>query len=225
MGRSLLVSVLVLFWWAGAGCGDNAASPYAGMKYCQDMAGTFHFQVYVPPWKYRREYRCVDGNFKDCNRWEPTGRYVFVVTDVPYVSYDSEIVDLLSVEFSAGIDAWTALQAKLSEIRADDRAVLQPRDGGGDYAEVTTDSGLSGSDILWTQVREHDGTSFEWYRREVFFDADGGVFHLEMYSVEKLDRPDFDALIESFTPGPAPDGGSHCQCIDDLADPPSPCVE
>ncbi len=214
------------FWLAVMGsCGDVVQSWGAddAMSYCQDMAGTYHFQVFAPPWKYRREYECTDGDFKNCNHWEPTGRYVFVVTDVPYVSYDSEIVDLLRVEFLSGKDALKALDERLSEIHADDRAEVLPQDGE-EYSQTETKTGLFGYQIFWRQMREHDGDSFKWYRRDVYLDGDRGAFHLEMFSVGSLDRPDFNALVASFAQGPAPDQGTSCRCMDELADPPTLCV-
>jgi len=221
--RFILLSILALTGAASAACNEaNGANPYAGMATCQDMAANFHFKVFVPPWKYRREYKCVDGDFKDCKQWSPTGRYVFVVTDVPFVSFDSEMIDSLTVEALSG-DALTATQQKIAEIQADSTATLENKGKDNPYRTWTTDAGKTVYDVFWKQERVFDRKSYTWSRRDAYIAGTGHGYHLEFFSIYDIDRSDFKSLIASFEKGPAPGGSPKCVCLDDHLDPPQPC--
>lgn len=217
----LLVATLVtgVGGVVAGGCGDvNLRDGRAGLSYCQDKAGRYHFQAWVPPWKHSKEYRCTQMEGRHCvGAWQPTGRYVFVVSDIPFVNLDSEIVTLLSVELTSGDTAQNVQQVIIdkaigqagSDARfQDDQAYPRSLDFGPE--------GLTGHDVLWRQERSFEGRSYDWYRRDVFLRGAGGtVYHLEMYSIGPLDRPEFDALIATFREGPAPDGAPDCACRDE----------
>ena len=91
-----------------AACGDvNIRDGMtAGYESCQSYDSQFHFKVLIPPWKYNKEYRCSQCTDGICTGlWNPTGRYVWVVSDVPFVNYDSEIITSMDVEYVTGSTA------------------------------------------------------------------------------------------------------------------------
>jgi hypothetical protein len=203
-----------------AACGDvnMRDGSQAWSAYCQDRSGSYHFKAQVPPWTFNKEYRCTQMQGRSCvGTWQATGRYVFVVSDIPFVNLDSEIVTLLSVEILSGATA------NLAQRLIIDKNIGQ----GGSDAEFYDDQSypraideeppaLSGHDVLWRQNREFEGRSYKWYRRDVFLQAPGSrVYHLELYSIGSMDKPEFDAIIESFREGAAPDGAPDCQCRDE----------
>jgi len=224
--QSMRLALLAMFATVGLSaitCNEsNGSKPYAGMAFCQDMGASYHFKVFVPPWKYRREYKCTDGDFKDCKQWSPTGRFIFVVTDVPFVSFDSEMIDSLTVE-ALSTNALTATQQKIAEIQADDTATLEDKGKDTSYRTWTTDAGKMVYDVFWKQDRAFDNKVYTWSRRDVFIAGSGHTFHLEFFSIHDMDRPDFKSLIASFDEGPAPDGSPKCICMDDHLDPQQPC--
>jgi hypothetical protein len=210
---------------AGVGCGkvDGAKGGTTGMSTCQDLAGTYHFDVFVPPWKYVKEYRCDDGDFRNCNLWTATGRYVFVVSDAPFVSFDSEIITSLTVEALDG-NALSLLNARISEIAADADAELVPASPDRDYRELETVSGYPVFDIAWRQQRTFESKNYYWHRRDSYIQTSAGrTYHLEFFSLYTLWQPEFDVLVTSFDLGPAPDDAPHCRCVDERVSPPEPC--
>ncbi len=203
-----------------ASCGDFdiRQSSLAGASYCQNQGEQFHFQVLAPPWKYNKEYKCTEMSGRNCvGEWRPTGRYVWVVSDIPFVNLDSEIVTLLNVEITSG-NTKTLVNNVII-----DKSIGQP----GSNAAFETEEAfpreltfaspaLTGHDVLWRQERSFEGRSYNWYRRDVFLKGDTGrVYHLEFYSIGSLDKPEFDAVIESFREGAAPDGAPNCTCRDE----------
>jgi hypothetical protein len=204
----------------GAGCGDInlREEGMPGAVYCQDLDETYHFEVLVPPWKFNKEYKCTDMEGRECvGSWLPTGRYVFVVSDIPFVNLDSEIVTLLNVEVTSG-DTGNKVQQVII-----DKDIGQP---GSDAVFVDdqeyprpvelAEPALSGHDVLWRQKRSFEGRSYNWYRRDVFLRGAGSrVYHLQFYSIGSLDKPEFNALLRSFREGPAPDGAPDCPCLDE----------
>jgi hypothetical protein len=207
------------------GCGelDGGKGGDVGMSTCQDIRGRYHFSVFVPPWKYVREYRCEDGDFRNCNSWSPTGRYVFVVSDAPFVSFDSEIITSLTVEELHGSAANLA-ESRIREVEADQEAELIPASEDQDYRQLETKGGYSVYDIGWRQQRSFEGKDYKWYRRDSYVQVESNrVFHMEFFSLFSLWLPEFDVLVESFELGPAPDEGERCQCRDEHVSPPEPC--
>jgi hypothetical protein len=194
----------------------------AGYATCQDIGGQFHFKVLIPPWKYNKEYRCsqwVDG---ECvGQWNPTGRYVFVVSDVPFINYDSEIITSMDVEIVTLPSGGTsALVQNLINTEAVGQTGSNATFYGAstDYPRAVLGSteSLEGHELLWRQQRSFQGNDFNWYRRDTFLRGAGGrVYHLKFFSIESLDKPEFEALISSFREYGAEDGAPHCQCKDE----------
>ena len=214
--------------WAGtallvlaSACGANGRQPQAGTTWCQDRGGDFHFLARVPPLKYRAEYKCVDGDYQHCNEWQPTGRYVFVVTDVPFINWETELVTILYVEKEAE-RADAAAQDQLQDILNNDKATLL--DSEEPIRQGETKSGLAFQEIFWQETRGTK-TRYDWRRRDVFIQGSAGSYHLAFLSVYSLDRPDIDEIIESFQEGPAPDEGQGCPCLDEHAGEAVPCGE
>ncbi len=189
-----------------------------GTSYCEDIDGSYHFRVQIPPWKYNKEYKCSSVVDRQCvGTWSPTGRHVFVVSDIPFVNYDSEIVTILNVELTSGDPRGLARQLIVGESIgvAGSKAKFF---GDGEYpTEVTQpEPALSGWEVIWRQEREFEGTSYDWHRRDVFLKGAGGrVYHLELYSIDSLANPEFDAIVASFREGPSPDGAPSCTCRDE----------
>ena len=222
-GRHWLALVLAGLAVLGSGlssCGQDAEAPGAGTTWCQDLDGTFHFRARVPPLKYRAEYQCTQGDYMSCLHWEPTGRYVFVVTDLPFVNWETELVSILYVEEEAGTAEALAAE-ELGEIRSNDKASLADPDDPIRMGE--TDSGAPYYEIFWSEVRGKEPKTYEWSRRDVFIQAGARVFHLSFLSVYGLDRPDFDEIVTTFQAGPAPDGGEDCPCLDEHPGEAVPC--
>lgn len=220
LNRTLFSALTALTIVSLGACGDFDVRDgiLAGAAYCEDMSSTYHFRTHVPPWKYNKEYKCSSMQNHQCvGTWQPTGRYVFVVSDIPFVNYDSEIVSMLNVEVTSG-DPKSLAQALIAEENigaATSKSVFYENT---DYpAEITfPEPGLFGWEVLWRQEREFEGTSYNWHRRDVFLRGTGNrVFHLELYSIDFLDKPEFDAMIGSFREGPSPDGAPDCQCRDE----------
>jgi hypothetical protein len=218
MKRTTLAALAALL--ALGACGDFNIRDgiLAGASYCEDMGGAYHFRTHTPPWKYNKEYRCTSVVNRQCvGTWQATGRYVFVVSDIPFVNYDSEIVTMMHVEVTAGNPKTLAQQLIATEHigQTDSKSRFF---GEIEYpADITFDApGLSGWEVLWRQEREFEGISYNWYRRDVFLQGDGSrVFHLELYSIDTLDKPEFDAMIGSFRAGASPDGAPDCVCRDE----------
>ncbi len=201
-------------------CGDIdlREGGLSGAAYCQDRGGNYHFEVLIPPWKHNKEYKCTELDGRECvGTWQPTGRYVFVVSDIPFVNLDSEIVTLLHVQITSGdtqrnvqeviIDKDIG-QAGSDAVFVDDQEYPRPLE--------LAEPGLSGHEVLWRQERSFEGRSYNWYRRDVFLQGAGSrVYHLQFYSIGSLDKPEFDALLSSFREGPAPDGAPDCTCVDE----------
>ena len=207
-----------------SGCGDvNIRDGMtAGYSTCQDIQRQFYFQVRVPPWKYNKEYRCSQWSGTSCvGVWNPTGRYVFVVSDVPFVNYDSEIIASMDVEYTSGSTA-TLVSALIasegvglpgSEATFVGESSDYPREVAADPNEPLS---LAGHELLWRQNRVFQGATFNWYRRDVYLrGASGRVYHLKFFSIESLDKPEFDEIISSFREGAAPDDAPDCQCRDE----------
>ena len=98
--RVALVALVAL-----GGCGDFDIRDgiLSGSSYCEDKGGAFHFRAHTPPWKYNKEYKCSSVVNRECvGSWLATGRYVFVVSDIPFVNYDSEIITMMHVQVTAG---------------------------------------------------------------------------------------------------------------------------
>ncbi len=207
-------------------CGDvdGGKGGFSGMSTCQDIEERFHFRVFVPPWKHVREYLCEDGDFRSCNLWTPTGRFVFVVSDSPFVSFDSEIITSLTIEEISSSGS-TSTEKLLKEIAADANAFLDPFSEEEDVQIHETLDGLKVYDVYWRQIRFFEGKTYDWHRRDSFIEIIPGlVYHLEFFSLFTMKRPEFDLLVKSFTLGPAPDGAPRCHCMDERADPPEPCI-
>ncbi len=190
----------------------------AGSSYCQDMGGSYHFRVHTPPWKYNKEYKCSSMQSGSCvGTWQATGRYVFVVSDIPFVNYDSEIVTMMHVVVTSGNPKSLAQQLIAEERIGAGNSKSQFYDDLAYPAEIVHEApGLSGWEVLWRQEREFEGTSYNWHRRDVFLQGTGSrVFHLEVYSIDFLDKPEFDAVIGSFREGASPDGAPDCACRDE----------
>lgn len=193
------------------------------MDTCQDIHEQYHFNIFIPPWKYVREYRCDDGDFRDCNLWTPTGRYVFVVSDAPFVSFDSEIITSLTINQESTTGA-AAVAAVIAEIEADAESTLEPYSEQEDYHIHETVSGDVIYDVFWRQTRTFEGRDYKWNRRDSFIEvAAGRLFHLEFFSLHTLDKPEFDWLVKTFEEGPAPDGSPRCECVDEHTTPSEPC--
>lgn len=221
-GRWAGLCVPLVFLWAGCGKVDGRSGPYAGMHYCQDLAARYHFKVFVPPWKHRKEYRCEQGDFRNCTRWAPTGRYVFVVSDSPFVNFDSEIIVSLTVETLQG-QALTHVQARINEVNSDPEAELIPASSEQDYRIMETLAGASVYDLMWRQKRTFESNTYKWYRRDAYVQVSSTVYHLEFFSILSLAHPEFDALVKSFDTGPAEDGAPRCTCMDEHAQPVTEC--
>lgn len=203
----------------------------AGYRYCQSYDDRFHFKVLIPPWKYSKEYRCSQCNAGTCvGVWNPTGRHVWVVSDVPFVNYDSEIIASMDVEYESGSTANLVSSLVLSE------GVGNPGSNAsyvGDSAqypkEIVADpeGGLGGHELLWRQDRTFEGNNFNWYRRDVFLRSNitSAVYHLKFFSIETLNKPEFDKIISTFREGSAVDGGESCPIEDghNPADPNQDC--
>ncbi len=216
--RTYLPTLIALATLGGCGDFDIRDGILSGASYCEDMNGAFHFRAHTPTWKYNKEYRCTSIVNRECvGSWVATGRYVFVVSDIPFVNLDSEIVTMMNVEVTSGNPKTLAQQLIAAE------AIGQVSSKAEFYNDSVypafiehADPGLSGWEVLWRQVREFEGVSYNWYRRDVFLQsADNRVFHLEMYSIDALDRPEFDAMLDSFRQGTSPDGAPDCACRDE----------
>ena len=205
---------------ASSACGDINLrdGTTAGHSYCQDKQGAFHFKVLVPPWKYNKEYKCSQWEGRQCvGTWSATGRYVFVVSDIPFVNFDSEIVASFHVTRVSGATNQQALQLiTLEQIGAQGSAASFADDDTYPRPVSYEASGLSGHEVLWRQERSFEGSSYNWYRRDVFLKgAQGQLYYLQLFSIDTLDKPEFDAILETFREGPAPDGAPDCQCKDE----------
>jgi hypothetical protein len=206
----------------------------AGYSYCQSVDQSndpvFHFQVLIPPWKYNKEYRCSQWSGTDCvGVWNATGRHVWVVSDVPFVNYDSEIIASLDVEHTSGSTA-SLVSALIAEegvgVPGSNATYIGEADVYPKEILADVDGSLGGHELLWRQNRTFDNSTFNWYRRDVFLsDPLGGVYHLKFFSIESLDKPEFDEIISTFRKGPAEDGGVECPCTDehDPDNPGQPC--
>ncbi|MFH2010103.1 MAG: hypothetical protein ABI333_26130 [bacterium] len=214
---------LALAFVVSAGCGDiNIRNgDEASYSDCQDIGGQFHFKVLVPPWKYNKEYRCSQWAAGQCvGVWSPTGRYVFVVSDAPFVNYDSEIIASLDVERTSGNTASLVYNLIASEGIGQPGSNATYHDGtADDYPReiLGGDGALSGHEILWRQERSFQGATFNWYRRDSFLSSPSGyVFHLKFFSIEEMNKPEFDILMSSFREGPTEDGTApDCPCRDE----------
>ncbi len=205
-----------------ASCGDTNIRDgmTAGYESCQSQDRQFHFKVLIPPWKYNKEYRCSQWSNGTCvGVWNPTGRFVWVVSDVPFVNYDSEIIASLDVEYESGSTAnlVSALIASESVGIPGSNATFIGE--ASDYPReivADEDGSLSGHEMLWRQNRTFEGNTFNWYRRDVFLRGlSGRVYHLKFFSIESLDKPEFDELLSSFREGAAEDDGVQCPCRDE----------
>ena len=221
-----LVGALLVTLLLGSACGDvNIRNGVIGAySSCDDYYGGFHFEVLIPPWTYNKEYRCSDWDSRQCvGTWTATGRYVFTVSDVPFVNYDSEIITSLDVEkLSTGWGVTEALVMTL--ITTEQIGVVGSNavysGAPEDYpraivAKDENDERLTGHEVLWRQDRSFQGNTFNWYRRDVFLQgAYPNVYHLKFFSIESLDKPEFDALLSSFREGLSEDGAPSCRCQD-----------
>lgn len=217
------IAAALLILSGGCGKVDGRSGPYAGMQYCQNLGEQYHFKGFIPPWKYRKEYRCEEGDFRNCTRWSATGRYVFVVSDSPFVNFDSEIIVSLTIEKLQG-NALNHAQARISEINSDPDAELIPASSEQDYRVLETTAGAAVYDVMWRQKRSFESTTYNWYRRDGYVQvSSNNVWHLEFFSILELDHPEFDALVKSFETDPAPDGAPRCICLDEHADPITEC--
>lgn len=219
---SLLIPLIQPF----SACGNENAGKggYAGMSTCQDLEERFHFRVFVPPWKHVREYQCDDGDFRRCNLWTPTGRFVFVVSDSPFVSFDSEIITSLTFEERNSTGS-REVEKLLKEIAADADAALDPFSDEEDVQIHETLEGLKVYDVYWKQIRLFEDRVYDWHRRDSFIETgQGRLYHLEFFSLFTLKKPEFDLLVRSFALGPASNGAPRCNCMDERAVPPEPCI-
>ena len=218
-----VVSVGLLVFLVGCGDVNARKGGSTGMDTCQDIHEQYHFRVFIPPWKYVREYRCDDGDFRNCNLWTPTGRYVFVVSDAPFVSFDSEIITSLTVE-EVSASGVAAVGELMSEIDADAESTLVPPSADEDYRVYETEAGDTVYDVFWRQMRNFEGKDYKWHRRDAFVEVGTNrLFHLEFFSLHTLQQPEFDVLVKSFTEGPAPGGAPRCVCVDERVTPAEPC--
>lgn len=205
-----------------AACGDvNIRDGMtAGHENCQSYDNQFHFKVLIPPWKYNKEYRCSQWSGTTCvGVWNATGRYVWVVSDVPFVNYDSEIIASMDVEYEAGSTANLVSALVASEgvgVSGSNATYIgEAADYPREILEDTSGS-LGGHELLWRQDRTFDNNTFNWYRRDVYLrGVSGRVYHLKFFSIELLDKPEFDKLISTFREGPADDDGVNCPCRDE----------
>jgi len=214
---------LALVLVGGPGCGDINIrdGDQATYSYCQDIGGFFHFKVLVPPWKYNKEYRCSQWATGECvGVWNATGRYVFVVSDVPFVNYDSEIIASLDIERTSGNTASLVYTLIGSEGIGQPGSNASYHDGtADDYPReiIGVDGALSGHEVLWRQDRSFQGNAFNWYRRDTFLMGSSGyVYHLKFFSIDEMNKPEFDILLSSFREGPTDDGEApDCPCLDE----------
>lgn len=218
IGLAFLVGGLVAGGPLACGDLDLRDGSQAWAAFCQDRSGSYHFKVLVPPWKYNKEYRCTQMEGRSCvGTWQATGRYVFVVSDIPFVNLDSEIVTLLNVEILSGATADLAQRLIIDKqigLNGSDAEFYDEQS----YPRAIDQAApaLPGHDVLWRQKREFEGQSYNWYRRDVFLRGAGSrVYHLELYSIGSMDKPEFDAIVESFREGAAEDGAPECQCRDE----------
>lgn len=223
--------VLGLALLGSASCGNvNVRDGMtAGYGYCQSIDAQFHFKVMIPPWKYNKEYRCSQWSGTTCiGVWNPTGRYVWVVSDQPFVNYDSEIIASLDVEYASGSTAnlVSALIAdKAVGVPGSDATFLGDPSTYPLEVEADLDGSLPGHELFWRQNRTFNGVTFNWYRRDVFLRGPGGrIYRLKFFSIDSLDKPEFNKLISTFREGPADGDISDCQCRDDH-DPDNPGQE
>jgi hypothetical protein len=205
-----------------ASCGDvNVRDGMtAGYETCQSHDNQFHFKVLIPPWKYNKEYRCSQWTDGTCTGvWTATGRYVWVVSDVPFVNYDSEIIASMDVAYEAGSTVslvYTLIATEDIGVPGSNATFIgEPADYPREIL-ADPDGGLAGHELIWRQNRSFDGALFNWYRRDVFLSGAGGrVYHLKFFSIEALDKPEFDKILSTFREGAAEDGGASCPCTDE----------
>lgn len=216
--RTYLPALATLVALAGCGDFDVRDGILVGASYCEDKGGDYHFRVHTPPWKYNKEYKCSSMVNGQClGSWLATGRYVFVVSDIPFVNFDSEILTMMNVEVTSGNPKTLAQQLIAEE------SIGLPSSKSVFYDDIVYPAaadfeapGLSGWEVLWRQERSFESSSYNWYRRDVFLQGAGGrVFHLELYSIDTLSKPEFDAMIGSFREGASPDGAPDCACRDE----------
>jgi hypothetical protein len=225
-GNLILTSLLSIFvgflvpWTGSCGEVDIRDGPTAGFAYCEDISGRYHFQVEIPPWRYTKEYRCSSWEEGQCvGTWTATGRYVYVVSDVPFVNFDSEIVSSLDVKIVSGSTA-----ALVEQLIAEEDIGVEGNNATffgdpTDYpreVEALEPGQLPGHEVLWREKRDFQGSTYNWYRRDVFLAGSGGNrYHLRFFSIDRLDLPEFDLLIQTFREGPAEDGAPECECQDE----------
>ncbi len=211
---------LLCLW--GPACGDANVrdGTTSGYKTCEDIDGQFHFQVMIPPWKLNKEYRCSDWEGGNCvGTWTATGRYVYVVSDVPFINFDSEIITSLDVEIVSGSTAGLVLQLIEDESIGEEGSNATFVGSRDDYPHTildTEEGRLAGHEILWRQKRAFQGQTYNWFRRDVYLQgATNRIYHLRFFSIKELDGPEFEAIIDTFREGPAEDGAPSCQCRDE----------
>lgn len=215
-GIGLLLALL-----AQPACGHKVdRNAESVLRTCQDMGGTYHFRAYVPPWKYNKEYQCSNWQDGKClGTWSPTGRYLFIISDVPFVNFDSEIVTSLEVIRESGDTASLVRQLIADEAVGEAGSTATFTGAPEDYPKErlgNASGALPGHEIFWQQDRDFQGATYNWYRRDTFLRAAGGhVYHLRFFSIGTLDRPEFEALVDSFREGADPDGAPYCQCRDE----------
>ncbi len=212
----------MLVFGGSASCGDvNIRDGItAGYETCQSFDNQFHFKALIPPWKYNKEYRCSQWTNGSCTgTWTSTGRYVWVVSDVPFVNYDSEIIASMDVAYESGSTATLVSALIATEGVGLPGGTATYEGDAGDYPrQILSDynGSLPGHELLWRQNRSFEGSLFNWYRRDVFLSGTGGrVYHLKFFSIESLDKPEFDQLLTTFREGMAEDGGVNCPCTDE----------
>lgn len=219
-GIPALGLILAAALLGSTGCGDvnSRDGLLAGFDYCQEISGTYHFQVLIPPWKYSKEYRCTNWQDRTCvGSWQATGRYIYVVSDQPFVNYDSEIISSLDIKITSGNTLTNANSLIQTENIGGAGSTAQFADSDVYPREVNTDveGALPGHEVLWRQLRDFEGNAFNWYRRDVFLSGGGVVYHLQFFSIDSMDKPEFDAILSTFRLGPAPDDAPNCTCVDE----------
>lgn len=222
MLRSAYLLITIASVLLASACGDVNVrdGTTAGYRTCEDITGQFHFKVLVPPWKYNKEYRCSNWTDGQCvGTWTATGRYVFVVSDVPFVNFDSEIITSLDVEMTTGDTAALVQQLIDDEDFGTTGATSTFVGEAADYPraiEADGEGSLAGHELLWRQNRAFQGKTYNWFRRDVFLQGIAGKrYHLRFFSIDALDGVEFDALIRTFREGASDDGAPDCRCRDE----------